>query len=113
MFSTFKYGIAAAFAAIVLAPAAAAQVGVEQVSVRVAYGDLDPSSMSDAETLLKRIKVAARQVCRELMTHSPLMPRSEFACRRKTVETAVRQLDIGTLTLAWSGRQTATSLAAR
>ena len=49
MSRTFKIAIIAAFASFALLPAAAAQTGIENVSVRVAYGDLDMSSMRGAQ----------------------------------------------------------------
>ena len=55
MSRAFKIAIIAAFASFALVPTAAAQKGIEEVSVRVAYGDLDTSSMKGADTLLKRI----------------------------------------------------------
>ena len=105
MSCTFKIAIAAAFAAIALAPAAIADAGREVVFVRVAYGDLNLSSPAGAETLLKRIKIAARKVCTSSVTHSPLMPRSETTCRRETIGAVVARLDIGALTTAWNRTQ--------
>lgn len=102
MSRTFKIATIAAFASFALLPAAAAQTGVENVSVRVAYGDLDMSSMKGAQTLLKRIEGAARKVCRDTIRRSPLKPRSDSECRRDTVGSTVAQLNITTLTAAWN-----------
>lgn len=105
MSRAFKIAIIAAFASFTLIPAAAAQKGIEHVSVRVAYGDLDTSSMKGARTLLKRIEGAARKVCRDTIRRSPLMPRWDSKCRRDTVGSTVAQLNITTLTMAWNKNQ--------
>lgn len=114
MSRTFKFAIAAFAVSLAFAPAALAQVGVERVSVRVAYGDLNMASPAGGVTLLKRIEGAARKVCDDATTRSPLKPRSVSRCRKDTVESTVRQLDIGTLTLAWTGAEAGqTQLSAR
>jgi UrcA family protein len=108
MSRTFKIAIIAAFASIALAPVASAQsgrTGIEQVSVRVAYGDLDMSTMGGAQTLLKRIQGAARSVCKDAVKRSPLSPRSQSTCRRDTIGATVAQHNITTLTMAWNRTQ--------
>jgi UrcA family protein len=114
MSRTFKIAIAAALSAIALAPAAFADTGSKDVSVRIAYGDLDMSTAKGASTLLKRIQGAARAVCKDSIERSPLSPRAETQCRRNTVGAVVAQLDIGTLTAAWNRvQQDAVQLSAR
>jgi len=114
MSRTFKIAIAALIASVAFAPAALAQVGVEQVSVHVAYGDLDMSTVAGGKTLLKRIEGAARRVCGDASPRSPLKPRSVPVCRRESVANAVRGLNIATLTLAWNGSEPGqTQLSAR
>lgn len=107
MSCTFKIALAAAFAAMALTPPATAGVGNEEISVSIAYGDLNLSSPIGAETLLKRIKMAARKVCNKSSTLTPLVPRAEITCRRATVDATVARLDIGTLTTAWNMTQPA------
>ena len=102
--------IAAAIAAtLTLAPAALAQ----DVSMPVAYGDLDMSKAASGQVLLHRIEVAARKVCDQATPRSQLKPHATAACRRETVDSTVRQLAIGTLTLAWSGKYPETNVASR
>jgi UrcA family protein len=113
MSRTFKIAIAAFALSLTVAPAALAQTGVEQVSVRVAYGDLDTSKPAGGAELLKRIEGAAREVCGEAMPRTLLKMHSPGACRTQTVENTVRDLAIGTLTMAWSGKQPVTAVAAR
>jgi UrcA family protein len=115
MSCTIKFAIAAFAASAILAPASFAEgrAGTEQAALRVAYGDLDTSTQAGGKTLLSRIKVAARKVCDEAVPRSPLNARFVIVCRRETVEETVRQLDIGTLTLAWSGTSQLTTLASR
>ncbi len=114
MSRTFKFAIAAFAISMTLAPATLAQVGIEQVSARVAYGDLDMSTVAGGKTLLKRIESAARRVCGDAGPRSPLKPRSVPVCRRETVESAIRRINITTLTLAWNGAERGqTQLSAR
>ncbi len=114
MSRAFKLAIIAAFASFALTPAAAAQKGIEEVSVRVAYGDLDTSTIKGADTLLKRIESAARKVCRDTIGRSPLKPRSDAECRRETAGSTVARLNVDTLTTAWSKtRPSAVQLSAR
>lgn len=105
MSRTFKIAIIAAFANFTLIPAAEAQTGIENVSVRVAYGDLDMLSMKGAQTLLKRIEGAARKVCKDTKRRSPLKRRSDSECRRDTVGSIIAQLNFTTLTAAWNNDQ--------
>ena len=109
MSRTFKIAAAVIAASLILAPAALAQ----EVSMPVAYGDLDMSSNAGGVTLLRRIEGAARKVCDKAVPRSPLTPRAVTTCRRETVEGAVRGLNIGALTLAWTGKYPATDVASR
>ena len=107
----FKSAIAAfaiAVTAAAGAPAALAESGVEQMSVRVRYADLDMSSVAGGHALLGRIQRAARMVCEDTIPHSPLTPRAVRACRTETVANVVHDLNIAGLTLAWSGRNMST-----
>jgi UrcA family protein len=98
---------AAALVISSFAPAAFSQAGVEQVSVRVHYADLDVTRPQGGVTLLNRIKNAANTVCGSARTRAPLTQiRLTSECRRTAIDSAVRRLDFAMLTLAWSGRQT-------
>ena len=116
MSRTFKIAAALIAASLAFAPAALAQThanGIENVSIRVAYGDLDMSKPAGGIALLKRIEVAARKVCGEVRGRTPLRPHPPVNCRRETVARTVSSLSIGTLTLAWSGKYPTTSVASR
>jgi UrcA family protein len=102
----FKSAITALALAAALAPAALAEVSVEQVSARVRYADLDMSRPDAGQDLLKRIERAARKVCADAIPRSPLMTRAVNACRAETVANVVRGLEISALTVAWSGSRT-------
>ena len=109
MSRTFKITTAILAATLTFAPAALAQ----EVSMRVAYGDLDMSKPAAGAVLLKRIEVAARKVCDQATPRSQLKPHASAICRRETVKSTVSQLAINTLTLAWSGKYPATNVASR
>jgi len=116
MSRTFKLVAAALAASVMLAPAALAQTAekpAKPVSMRVAYGDLDMSRPASGVSLLKRIEGAARKVCNDVVTHTPMTPHAMGACRNETVASTVRALNIGTLTAAWSGAYPSTTLASR
>jgi UrcA family protein len=113
MSRTFKIAAALIAASLAFAPAALAQTSPKDPSLRVGYGDLDMSSPAGGVALLKRIEGAARRVCDDAMAHSPLTPRAISTCRRATIDSTVRGLNLGTLTLAWSGKYPETAIAAR
>ncbi len=104
MSSTFKFAIAAMVLSFV-APAAMAGPTSKEASARVTYGDIDLSSPSGGAKLLKRIEIGARRACSDANVRSPLRPRGDSACQREAVETAVRNLNIETLSLAWAKSQ--------
>ena len=111
----FKFALAAFAAYGFISPTAVAETkpGIEVVSVRVSYGDLDMSKPAGGATLLKRLESAARKVCGETAIRSSLLPRSIANCRREVIENTVRTADLTTLTLAWSGKYPATQTASR
>jgi len=76
-----------------------------EFSRSVGYSDLDLSVASDGAILLARIKTAARRVCESATPQTQLKPQRVADCTNEAVEGLVRQLDIQTLTLAWSGRR--------
>ena len=95
----------AALVIFAFAPAASSQAGVEEVSVRVHYADLDITRPEGGVTLLNRIQKAAKTVCGDARTRAPLTRiRLAGECRRMAIESAVRRLDFAMLTLAWSGK---------
>lgn len=102
MSCNFKIILAAALVALAMVPAAIAETRDEKASVVVSYSDLNLSNRHGGETLLKRIRSAARRVCGDANAYGPLTPRAETTCRRETVAAAVAQLDIGVLTAAWN-----------
>ena len=101
--------IVAALVISTTAPAALAQAGVEQVSVRVHYADLDVTRPEGGVTLLNRIKSAAGTACGNSRMRAPLRQTQFVAnCRRAAIEGAVRRLDFAMLTHAWSGKPATT-----
>jgi UrcA family protein len=110
MSATLKIALAA-LAISAFAPAAFADKP-EQISFRVAFGDLNMSAPSAGHTLLGRIEQAAFRVCDKATPHSPLLRRKAIECRRQTVANTVRGLDFPTLSVAWNGKYAATVLAA-
>lgn len=114
MSRVFKSALAALLLGAAFTPAAFARTSPTEMSITIAYGDLDLSNIEGGMTLLRRIKGAARKVCNAATSPSLLTPRAEIVCRRHTVEIVVRQLDIEALTTAWNGRASPpTSLASR
>lgn len=112
MTCTFKSALASLVVAVALTPAALAQSPAAPESVRVGYGDLNMSTRAGGEILLHRIHSAAKKACAKAVELSPLTPRAMTNCRQDTVDHAVHQMDIVTLTAAWGGEQ-ATTLASR
>ena len=110
---TIKSAFIALTLAACVAPSALAQTGAGEPSLRVAYGDLDMSQISAGEALLQRIANAAGRVCDDATSHSPLTPRAVSDCRRETVASVVRQLNIDTLTFAWNGTAATSTFASR
>lgn len=110
MSRTLKIAIAAFALSLTAAPALAQ---AKDASIRVAYGDIDVSKPAGGAVLLKRIEVAARKVCDQATPRTQLKPHAAAVCRRETVESTVRGLNIGTLTLAWSGKYPTTNMAER
>ncbi|WP_374472978.1 UrcA family protein [Phenylobacterium sp.] len=76
---------------IVAAPAGAEPPRI--VSAQVPHADLDLDTDGGARIMLRRIAVAARELCAHV--ESPLFPRARtdaWRCRRKAVERAVTEL---------------------
>ena len=111
MSRTFKSVFVSLVVAAAIAPAALAQTPAEPASVRVAYGDLNMSTRAGGEVLLHRIQSAAKKACAKDVERSPLTPAAMTHCRQDTVASAVRQMNIATLTAAWGGQSATTSVA--
>jgi len=93
------------FGSLATSPAAVADGKKTEFSRSVEYGDLDLSVASDGAVLLARLEGAARRVCDDATPRTQLKPHAVADCTNQTVEGLVRQLDIKTLTLAWSDRR--------
>lgn len=103
-----KIALASLVATTLVAPSAfAQQAGRDQVSIRVAYGDLDLASAAGGQTLLHRIEGAARQVCGDRWDYSQFLPHAVSQCRHATVAATVTSLRIDMLTQAWNGKSAA------
>jgi UrcA family protein len=63
------------------------------VSVTVSYTDLDLSKAAGAQTLYKRIKAAARQVCGSIDGYTYLKSQSWRQCYQSAIAEAVTQVD--------------------
>ena len=88
---------------------------LETKSQQVAFDDLNLASESGARTLLVRINKAAKAACGPA-TRSPLLPREaahQRACVTEAVDTAVRRVDLPTLTALYTGAPADIAIAAR
>ncbi len=72
----------------------------------VYYGDLDLSKVSDAQTMLRRIKSAAHEVCDEGYRTPLSMSGFSDACIAQAVTQTVASLDSPVLTALNNGTQT-------
>ena len=96
-----KQAVMIALAGVALSTAAHAQPeplhGAVTASVTVAYGDLDLSAARGANTMLTRIKSAARRVCGEYPQLGSLLTADEArdwrACQRRAVQEGVATLN--------------------
>jgi UrcA family protein len=91
------------FAALTFAEPVSAQPRRDLVMTRVALGDLDLASEVGVARMLRRVEVAARELCEQ--------PRSElfrsasgreWKCRREAVAAAVDRIRAPKLTLAYA-----------
>jgi UrcA family protein len=113
MTRTIKFALAALAIAAIAAPAAFADAGKSQVSLRIAYSDLDMTTPMGGQTLLGRIDGAARKICDEADHKAKPDENGTYKCRRRTVESAVRAMNKPMLSLAWNGKGETTSFASR
>lgn len=113
MSCTFKIASALILAAAILVPAAAAQ-SPRPSSIEVSHADLDLSARAGAETLLRRIRSAAMKVCGE--RPSPRHISAKFrhaACTSGAMKSAVKVLDVPTVTALFNVQTMGTEIAAR
>ncbi len=109
------FAIAAAATMAFVAPATASDF-TAQSSKTVSYAQLDLTNSHDADTMLTRIRDAAREVCD---IHGGMSAMDEFAaermCRRQTVANAVAALNnpVVTQRYAMNGRTRTITLASR
>jgi UrcA family protein len=113
MSCSFKFALIPLAAMLTAATPVMAEPSKKADALRVSYGDVDMTTAGGGATLLKRIEKAAKKVCGPTWTISPLAPHAISDCRRETVASAVRTLDLQTLTLAWSGSTPASGFASR
>jgi UrcA family protein len=88
--------------ALVLGGAAALPASAAQSDslprATVSLADLDLSSIHGAETLHQRLRVAAKQVCPLLATHSAGGPADQRNCYFNALDSAVAKLRLSALT---------------
>lgn len=93
--------IAALLGGAFAGPASAEAPPPAPAAQAVSYADLDLSRPADAEALLARITVAARDACDDSATHSPLFPRASHdfrTCTSEAVDAAVARINQPALT---------------
>ena len=103
---------AALFFAIPASPAADADPLRPQVSVEVAYGDLDLSSSAGARTMINRLRSATRKICGD--EPAPLqiaMILRYKSCFGTTMSQAVASLDHPVVSAIYTGRSRAQAAA--
>lgn len=108
-----KSALAILALAAIAAPAALADTGRAQPTLRITYGDLDMTTPMGGQTLLTRIEGAARQICDDAERHAKPDENRTYKCRRRTVETAVRAMNKPMLSLAWTGKADTSAFASR
>src|SRR5262245_21233187 len=89
----------AAFAVCTSLVAYSASAAPKEKAQTVSYADLDLSKPAGAQTLYKRIKAAARQVCGPSDQYTFVTPARAFReCYAKAIADAVAQVDRPSLT---------------
>ena len=82
-----------AAAVLGLTPQASAQTAPSAASESVYVGDISRADAQSLETVRSRVETAARKLCAETATHSPLFPRERSDCQHDTVQQALNQLE--------------------
>jgi UrcA family protein len=95
------------------APVSAALPEYTTNSVKVSFADLDLSTNAGAETLYKRIQLAANQVCGSYRDRRSMKFYQDWkTCRSQAIENAVAKVDRPTLTAVHSNKTGSTRVAA-
>lgn len=80
---------------------------------RVPVGDLDLRTAAGAATMLRRLDLAARELCAPTI-RSPVFPAADgraWRCRREAISAAVQRLKSPALALVWAQELSATPTA--
>jgi UrcA family protein len=105
MFRTILSMILAASFATVFPQSSTAEAVTKTVSVSVHYGDLNLATDAGAQTLLKRLSWAGRQVCgRRPPMGSITLYEQHRACVREAISTAVAKLGSRAVTAQLTAR---------
>lgn len=82
------------------------------LQITVSFSDLDLSRVSGADTVIKRLRKAARQVCGDVPNPADMEPyRRHRACVRQTMDAAVKQVNAPLVTARYA--HAATQLAGK
>jgi UrcA family protein len=93
--------LAASFACAV--PAVAAPEEVVTRTMTVSYADLDLTSSAGASTLYSRLKAASRTVCDDRVDSTISSGLERLRCTRATLDRAVKDVNVPTLTALHTG----------
>jgi UrcA family protein len=104
MIRTFQaLSVAALAFAAVAAPATAAET--QRTAVEVHYADLNLNSEAGAATLIRRLDVAAKQVCGLDSRQRGFVRRQQRACHEQTLSKAIVGVDAPLVTQMFAGEQ--------
>jgi|SRR5580698_5123454 UrcA family protein len=97
---------ASALAIVLLAPPVTHADSFDQrATVAVRFGDLNLDTLSGAQALLRRIRIAAGEVCRQYEPHGSLIPSvAHQACIRDAVSGAVHSVDLPLLSAYYNAQ---------
>jgi UrcA family protein len=97
-----------ALAIVLLAPRVTHAVSVDQRPAEtVRFGDLNLDTLSGAETLFRRIQIAAGDVCKEYEPKGTRLPSAAHrSCMKNAVSGAVRNVGSPLLTAYYNERET-------
>jgi UrcA family protein len=103
---------ACALAAVFFAPRVTHADSAGQLPTEaVRYGDLDLDTRSGIETLFRRIRIAAAEVCREYEPQGTRLPSSAYrSCTRNAISRAVGNVDSPLLKAYYNEREHRDSL---
>jgi UrcA family protein len=110
----FQAAAALFLATAALAPTAAAHPAGQATSIEVSYADLNLSARAGAETLLRRMKGAAAEVCGERPSPRQIKAMIRHAaCTSGAMESAVAALNVPMVTALFNRRAAGTEVAAQ